>query len=163
VTDSAKIGSGIILLAMAAIGVWGYLYLNVNRGDEGRDADRWIEQHPTQYPPTPAGWKAPVIPSKAQLAAALSNIKLDTAWTKSTIGSILVVNFTVHNKNVFSVKDIAITCLTSAPSGTILGSIDRVVYQRVEPGETKHIDDFTMGFINSQTTATSCSITGVVD
>jgi hypothetical protein len=163
VTDSVKIGSGIILLAVAAIGGWGYVYLNVNPGDQGRDADLWIAHHPTQYPPLPPGFQPPVVPSTTQLAAALSNMKLDTTWTKSDVASIMTVNFTIHNQNAFSVKDIAIKCVLSAPSGTIIGSIDRVVYQRVEPGEANHIDDFNMGFINSQTKSAYCSITGVVD
>jgi hypothetical protein len=59
-------------------------------------------------------------------------------------------------------KDIAVTCVSFAPSGTNIDTNNGVIYERFEPRDVKQIKDFNMGFVNSQTTSTSCSITDLV-
>jgi len=94
--------------------------------------------------------------------AALSNMTLDFTWSKEGFGNVMEANFTVHNKNAFTVKDIEVRCVSSAPSGTVIDSNTRVIYERFEAGKVKKIEKFNMGFINSQATSTSCSIRDLV-
>jgi hypothetical protein len=90
--------------------------------------------------------------------AAISNTKLDFTWSKEGFGNVMEANFTINNKNDFAVKDVEIRCVSSAPSGTVIDSNTRVIYERFEAGKIKRITKFNMGFINSQAKSTSCSI-----
>ncbi len=89
-------------------------------------------------------------------------MKLDFAWSKQGFGNVMEANFTVHNENDFAVKDVEVRCVSSAPSGTVIDSNTRTIYERFEAGKVKRVAKFNMGFINSQATSTSCSIRDLV-
>ncbi len=72
------------------------------------------------------------------------------------------VTFIIKNKWSWPVKDVEITCADEAPSGTTIGTNTRTIYQRFDPGQTRRIDRFNMGFRNSQATRISCHIISVV-
>lgn len=71
-------------------------------------------------------------------------------------------DFVVKNKSKYDVKDIEIECTHSANSGTKIDSNKRVAYEIFKANKNKKLKDFNMGFIHSQATSTSCSITDLV-
>src|SRR5437764_358360 len=82
--------------------------------------------------------------------AALREIKLDFKWSKSGFGNIMEADFTITNPTSYKVKDLEIECVHSAPSGTVIDSNTRTIYEVVEPRSKKVIKNFNMGFIHSQ-------------
>jgi hypothetical protein len=92
---------------------------------------------------------------------ALAQVKLNFTWSKSEFG-IMTADFTVRNPTQYRIKDLEITCIHSAPSGTRIDENVRKIYEVVSPKSTRHFNDFNMGFIHSQATSSSCSITDLV-
>ncbi|MCK9362162.1 MAG: hypothetical protein M0P74_00945 [Syntrophales bacterium] len=84
------------------------------------------------------------------------------SWHKSGFDNVMLVNATFENKSNRAVKDIELTCEHYSNSGTKIDSNSRVIYEVVEPGKSKGVHDFNMGFIHSQAAKTSCSITNLV-
>ena len=89
---------------------------------------------------------------------ALRDFKLDFEWGKGGFGSIMLVDFTFQNKGKYAVKDIEVVCKSAANSGTYIDKNRKTIYETVLPGETKKIQRFNMGFLNSQATSTSCLV-----
>jgi hypothetical protein len=77
-----RIAFGIILLVMVALGAWAY----TTAGDSGGDADRWIAQHPTQYPGKPAGWKPPTVTPSSAASSSTSSYRVSgtAKWASVT-------------------------------------------------------------------------------
>lgn len=94
--------------------------------------------------------------------ALMRDVKLDFKGQKEGFGDVLTVDFTVHNPTQLRFKDFEVTCTHFAPSGTAIDSNTRTVYEIVQPKSTKHIYDFNMGFIATQSVSTSCKITDLV-
>jgi hypothetical protein len=90
--------------------------------------------------------------------AALRDIKLDFKWSKSGFGSIMEADFTITNPTSYKVKDLEVECVHSAPSGTVIDSNTRTIYEVIEPKSKKVIKKFNMGFIHSQAASSSCRI-----
>lgn len=89
---------------------------------------------------------------------ALRDFKLDFEWGKGGFGSIMLVDFTLQNKGKYAVKDIEVVCKSAANSGTYIDKNRKTIYETVLPGETKKVQRFNMGFLNSQATSTSCLV-----
>lgn len=89
---------------------------------------------------------------------ALRDLKLDFEWGTGGFGSVMLVDFTFNNKGKYAVKDIEVVCRSSANSGTLIDKNKKTVYELVKAGETKKIQRFNMGFLNSQATSTSCAV-----
>jgi hypothetical protein len=83
-------------------------------------------------------------------------------WTKEGFGNVMEANFVIRNKLPWPVKDIEIRCEHSAPSGTMIDSNTRTIYERFEANQPKQINKFNMGFMHSQATRSDCQIVGVV-
>jgi hypothetical protein len=94
--------------------------------------------------------------------ALLHRVKLDFKWHTDGFGNIMMANFTIKNPTQYRFKDFEIKCTHSAPSGTVIDSNSRTIYQTVEPISTKVIREMNMGFINSQATRSGCQITDLV-
>jgi hypothetical protein len=94
--------------------------------------------------------------------ALLHRVKLDFKWHTDGFGNIMMANFTIKNPTQYRFKDFEIKCTHSAPSGTVIDSNSRTIYQTVEPTSTKVIREMNMGFINSQATRSGCQITDLV-
>lgn len=89
----------------------------------------------------------------------ISNVKIDKwSWKKGGFDSVMVGTFTLKNVNVFDVKDVVITCQHYAPSGTLLDSNTRTVYQVVKSKASVTIKDFNMGFLHTQASRSSCAV-----
>jgi len=96
---------------------------------------------------------------QSPLQKEISNVGLEYSWGKDGFGTVMVANFAITNRNSFAVHDLEITCKHYAPSGTLIDSNTRVIYEMVEPGHTKHMKGFNMGFIHSQAVRSACEIT----
>lgn len=83
----------------------------------------------------------------------LENIK----WSKDF--SMMEVSVTIKNNSEFALKDFVIDCEHSGPSGTVMDSNRREIFELIEAGKSKRIKNFNMGFINSQAASTACVIT----
>lgn len=77
---------------------------------------------------------------------------------KDETGVILHENLTIKNDGPVAVKDITIKCNNIAPSGTVIDSNERTIYEVVPARKTRTFRDFNMGFINPQSSASSCEI-----
>lgn len=106
------------------------------------------------------GTSAPTPVSPKQ--EAMANVKLDYNWFISGFGSVMEADFTIKNNSKYTIKDIEIKCTHAAPSGTVIDSNTRVIYETVEPGKTKKIRKFNMGFIHSQVKKSGCVVTDLV-
>lgn len=71
----------------------------------------------------------------------------------------MMLNFTIVNTNAFEIKDIEVTCKEFGNSGTLIDRNVRVVYETVKAKGSKRMRNFNMGFIRSQATKASCSVT----
>ena len=84
------------------------------------------------------------------------------SWSKGKFGRVMRANFSIKNSLSWPVKDIKVQCVDSAPSGTIIDSNERTIYERIESKKTKRIKNFDMGFIHSQAARSGCTVVGVV-
>jgi hypothetical protein len=80
-------------------------------------------------------------------------------WNKGGFGSVMLATFVLKNSNQVEIKDIEVTCEHSGNSGTRIDSNKRTIYETVKPNSTRTISNFSMGFIHSQATKSSCSVT----
>lgn len=71
-------------------------------------------------------------------------------WRKAGFDNVMNADFTVTNGSRFDIKDITITCIHYAKSGTKIDSNTRTIYDIIKAGESKQFTDFNMGFIHSQ-------------
>ncbi len=88
----------------------------------------------------------------------LRQLKLDFRWRKEGFGSVMEADFTVTNPTSYGVRDIEVTCVHFAPSGTRIDSNTRTIYERFKAGSTRRIRNFSMGFIHSQAKSSRCEI-----
>ena len=93
---------------------------------------------------------------------ALDQIKLTFTWRKGGFETAMIADFVITNPSPWRVKDLEITCKHYGPSGTEIDSNVRTVYEIVEPKSTKRVSQFNMGFIRSQATQSSCTVTNLV-
>jgi hypothetical protein len=84
------------------------------------------------------------------------------SWVKEGFGNVMEANFVIRNRLPWPVKDLEIRCEHSAPSGTMLDSNTRTIYERFEANQTRRINKFNMGFIHSQATRSGCRVVSVV-
>ena len=91
----------------------------------------------------------------------IRDTKLDFAWSKGGFDSIMMADFTVHNSSQYRFKDVEIKCDNYAPSGTVVDSNTRTMFEMFEPHSTKKIKQMNMGFIHSQAARSGCQITNL--
>ena len=72
--------------------------------------------------------------------------------------SVMTATFVFENKSEYDVRDVKVRCLHLGPSGTMIDSSERRIYEIVPAGGQKTVRSFNMGFIRNQATTTSCSI-----
>jgi hypothetical protein len=75
------------------------------------------------------------------------------------VGNVMIADFTIENPTRYRFKDFEIKCTHSAPSGTVIDSNTRTLYEIVEPKSKKIIKQMNMGFIDSQAARSDCEIT----
>jgi hypothetical protein len=91
----------------------------------------------------------------------LQKVKIQKwSWKKDGFGSVMIATFVLQNTNDRTVKDIEITCEHHGNSGTLIDKNIRTIYEAIDAKATKTISNFNMGFVHSQATKSSCSVTG---
>jgi hypothetical protein len=95
-------------------------------------------------------------PPSWSMRDAIGNVGFDYQWGSS--GMLMTANFTINNKNDYDVKDIEITCIHSAPSGTVIDSNTRTIYETFQARSKRSIRNFKMGFIHDQAKRSGCRI-----
>jgi hypothetical protein len=83
------------------------------------------------------------------------------SWRKEAFGNVMEADFTIENMLSVNVKDIEIVCTHSAPSGTVIDSNTRTIYDLIGAGKTRVFRNFNMGFIHSQANRSSCEVVDV--
>lgn len=91
----------------------------------------------------------------------LNQMDIDFKWSKTGFDNIMQANFTITNNNPTAVKDIKITCTHYAKSGTRIDDNSETIYQIIPANQTQQFNEISMGFIHTQTDATSCRIVSV--
>lgn len=84
------------------------------------------------------------------------------SWSRGGFGTIMNASFVISNKNSFPVKDLRVKCTLSAPSGTIIDSNTRTIYQSIRANGQITLRDFNMGFVHSQSASASCDVTSAI-
>lgn len=92
------------------------------------------------------------------MVSARKNVHLKFSWNKAGFGNVMEVTFIIKNSNPFPIKDIDVECVNFGKSGTRLDSNERTIFDIVPKKTSKEFPNFNMGFINSQTSSTSCRI-----
>ncbi len=102
-------------------------------------------------------------PSLSSKEKALSAVKLEKwDWKKGGFDSVMMLTAKIKNDSDRDVKDIEIECTHTSNSGTRIDSNKKVAFELIKAGKTITIKNFSMGFIHSQATSTSCRITNLV-
>ncbi len=91
----------------------------------------------------------------------LANFRVSAlSWHKDGFGTIMMASFVVHNDNRVSLRDIEVTCSSTGPSGSIIDTNARTVYEVVRDRSYLQVDKLNMGFIRTEATGTKCRVTG---
>lgn len=94
--------------------------------------------------------------------SALANTKIEKlSFEMGGFGSIPLLDFTIRNTGDHGVKDVKIRCYTKASSGTLLGQVEKTVYDVVPKHSVRDFTKINMGFANSQTDHLSCEVRDV--
>jgi len=91
----------------------------------------------------------------------LANFRVSAlSWHKDGFGTIMTASFVVHNDNRVSLRDIEVTCSSTGPSGSIIDTNARTVFEVVRDRSYLQVDKMNMGFIRAEATETKCRVTG---
>ena len=93
-----------------------------------------------------------------QIAIDGINVK-KSSWHKGGFENIMMVGATFENAGKNAVKDLVLQCSAYASSGTKLSSHTKVIYELIPAGKSRSVKDFSMGFIDKQTSEIECRIT----
>lgn len=88
-------------------------------------------------------------------------LTLDYTWEKGGFDRVMIGTFKIKSDLLFDVRDIEIVCVTVGNSGTRLSKASQTIYDVVPAKKTKTFPKINMGFINSQSTRSSCEIASV--
>ena len=102
-------------------------------------------------------------PAEAQQQAARRNPEkfleiTKFSWSKEGFGAFMHASFTIKNSSALDIKDVSIRCTHHAPSGTVIDSNERTIYEIVKANSTRSFREFNMGFIHSQAKSGGCAV-----
>ena len=102
-------------------------------------------------------------PAKSPKKEALSSLEVKKLnWRKGGFENVMLVNVTFQNNGKRDVKDIELECTHYSNSGTRIDSNKKVIYEVVSAGKSRSVKEFSMGFIHSQASKTSCEVTDLM-
>lgn len=73
-----------------------------------------------------------------------------TKWYKGGFDNVMIADILIDNQSNHDIKDIKVTCIHSAKSGTLIDSNTRTIYDVVKAKSKKKFRKFNMGLIHSQ-------------
>ena len=104
--------------------------------------------------------KAAAQPAQLSRKQKLANIRIDGFSSRlDGFGSIMIATFVIYNDNPVPIKNVEVTCVHSANSGTVIDSNRRTVYELIDPRSYFSVRDMNMGFIRSQVAQSDCKAT----
>jgi len=121
---------------------------NAEQGGETAIARQPIDQSPAL--------KAAIAEQSARDVAANSAKVKHMSWSADY--GVMIASFTFSNPSDFDLKDMAVSCDLSAPSGTRIGTAERTVYEIVPARSEKTVARINMGFVNSQAKKAGCIV-----
>ena len=74
----------------------------------------------------------------------------------------MVASFVISNNNPAPIKDVQVTCVHAADSGTVIDRNTRTIFERIESGSYFYVHDLNMGFIHSQAVRSRCYVSDFV-
>jgi hypothetical protein len=77
---------------------------------------------------------------------------------KEGFGNVMVVDVTIQNRGLSNLKDFVVECSNKGPSGTVINTNTRTVFEIVPSRATRTFKSVNMGFINQQTKSTNCQV-----
>lgn len=86
-------------------------------------------------------WLTPAVGSSAEKQL----IQLDFDWRRGGFDTVMIATFKIKNGNPFAIKDIAVVCELSAPSGTTVGLNTVTLYEIIPAKGRKTIREVNMG------------------
>jgi hypothetical protein len=110
---------------------------------------------PNPSPSSSALSAPPPSNAKEQVRAQLD---LNFSWRKEGFDNVMTADFTITNRSTRPVKDVEITCIHHAPSGTEIDRNTRTIYEIIPAKGKKRIHNFNMGLIHSQVRSSACNI-----
>ncbi len=94
---------------------------------------------------------------------ALNAVKIEKIqWHKGGFSTVMLLSVKIKNASKWDVKDIQVDCTHTANSGTRIDKNQKIIFEKIGAGKSLSIKDFNMGFIHSQASSTSCSVTDLV-
>ena len=109
--------------------------------------------------PAASAQAAEAAPKPNPKLEAMSLVDLKFTWSKAGFGNIMEANFTVSNDSDYAIKDLEVTCVHAANSGTRIDKNTRTIYEIVKAHSKRRFPKFSMGFINNQVATSNCGIT----
>jgi hypothetical protein len=85
-----------------------------------------------------------------------TNIK---GWSAGGFGLVILANFEIKNNTDKPVKDVTIRCGGYSESGTRIDENIRTIYKVIPANAKLRINEFNMGYVNSQVQRLSCVTT----
>lgn len=107
--------------------------------------------------PPNANWQLPPPSIDYQVKVGLD---LTTSWYKTASGSIAVASFRVVNRSNVTVRDLELGCVPGSRTGVALGLFTPTLHQWFPAGDTVHVKNLTLGFVDQQATELECVIRG---
>jgi hypothetical protein len=67
------------------------------------------------------------------------------------------MTFTIRNGNTFAVKDVLIECEFRGPSGTVIHTGSKTIYEKVAAKKDLRTKEISFSFVNQQVKSAYCS------
>lgn len=152
------------VVLLVGIAIWVAIFVFDGQLRANRRSNEMSIASSTAVTPTSASSaKASPTASVISREDAKGMVSLDYKWSKDGFGTIMMVDFVFTNKSPYPAKDLTVTCTHYAPSGTVIDSNTRTIYEIIPAKRTKKVNDFNMGFIHSQAASSICKIDDLVN
>ncbi len=79
-------------------------------------------------------------------------------WHLGGFNTVMLINAKINNKSSVAVKDLTLECQTFSKSGTLLSRTSKVIYELIPAGKSIRVKEFSMGFVNSQSSKAYCKV-----
>lgn len=103
--------------------------------------------------------KAPVQVKVGKTFPLLENLH----WSKGGSDNVIIADFLLVNRSKTTWKDVMVSCDGNTKSGTRIGNNTVIIFETLNPGETKKVNDFNMGVIDSQVAHVGCKVMNAVE
>lgn len=86
----------------------------------------------------------------------------DFSWSLVGFSNVMEASLTLHNDLEIWVKDVLLFCQGYAPSGTLVSTAEKIIYQKIPPKGEVRVENQNFGFFSSDARRAVCKVTTVV-